>query len=114
MNFKPFQTPQTRATWYVAVASRQTELGLDEWTAALTAEAFLRLHGFYVGERDMNINAAHDGAFMVSEYYVPGVVSKDASDGPWAIVGDDKDALIKEALDVINFFYEEPTELENV
>jgi len=59
-------------------------------------------HGYFVGDRDPRLNTKYPGRFMVTEddfatYPLP---TKDGSNGPWCIVGDDLDALVKQAFDV--------------
>lgn len=64
--------------------------------------AMLEKYGFTIGDRDARLNTDHAGEFMVVEananeigdYDLP---TKDGSNGPWCIVGDDIDALVNEA-----------------
>lgn len=64
--------------------------------------AMLEKYGFTIGDRDSRLNTDHAGEFMVVEanahdiddYDLP---TKDGSNGPWCIVGDDLDALVDEA-----------------
>jgi len=60
----------------------------------------LRNAGFTVGDRDPRINRAFVGAFMVAEAHDESELpTDDGSDGPWAIVGDNLEALIIQAYD---------------
>lgn len=64
--------------------------------------AMLEKYGFTIGDRDARLNTDHPGVSMVAEtnahdigdYDLP---TKDGSNGPWCIVGDDLDALVNEA-----------------
>lgn len=70
-----------------------------------TAEkrAWLKRRGFVVGERDPRLNTDYPGAFMVAEAFEPDEVpTRDGSNGPWCIVGDDLDSLISEAFEAHN------------
>lgn len=102
---RPF-TAVICSAWRGAVTARQTERGLEHWVNALSDEAYLRTHGLYLAERDPLINMLHKGAWQVAEHYAPGTKTEDASDGPWAVVGDDKDQLVAEALAQIRAFHE--------
>ena len=67
-----------------------------------TQAEWLRDHGWFVGDRDPRLNTKYPGKFMVTEndfedYELP---TEDGSNGPWCIVGDNLDALTKEAFDV--------------
>ena len=54
--------------------------------------------GFVIGARDERINTDYAGKFMVAEAYGESELpTQNACQGPWAIVGDDLDALIQEA-----------------
>ena len=58
----------------------------------------LREYGFIVGDRDPRLNTDHPGRFMVSEPADgKAVPTKDGSNGPWCIVGDNLDDLVIEA-----------------
>lgn len=66
-----------------------------------TRESWLRARGFTVGARDPRINTNYPGAFMVVEAHDESELpTEDGSNGPWAIVGDDLQALIDEAYEV--------------
>lgn len=104
-DFVPFTTPQVSAMWRQEVKNQKTILGLEEWLMKMSEEDFLRAHGLYSETRDLNINSAHDGDWQVAEHYMPGTKSKDASDGPWAIVGDDRTALVKEAIETVRGWF---------
>lgn len=63
----------------------------------------LRAYDFVVGERDPKLNTDHAGAFMVAEQYTPRLtMTKDASRGPWCIVGNDLGALVDEAYEYLD------------
>lgn len=53
--------------------------------------------GFYIGPRDPNRNTAFEGEWMVCGDPVTPRSTEDASNGGYCIVGDDLDALIREA-----------------
>jgi hypothetical protein len=54
--------------------------------------------GFIIGDRNPRINTNYPGKFMVAESHEPSELpTKDGSNGPWCIVGDDLDKLIEEA-----------------
>jgi hypothetical protein len=60
--------------------------------------AELRSWGFTVGERDPRLNSNYPGRYMVVESHEESELpTKDGSNGPWCIVGDNLDALIAEA-----------------
>lgn len=64
--------------------------------------------GFIVGQRDVRLNTDFAGRYMVAESYDEGELpTRDGSNGPWCIVGDDLDALIAEA-------YENATDFEQI
>lgn len=68
---------------------------------------FLCAQGFIVGARDPRINTDYEGAFMVVEYHDENELpTKDGSNGPWAVVGNDLDYLIREAYNVWRPEYE--------
>lgn len=67
----------------------------DKRAKALEAE------GFYIGPRDPNRNKAFQGEWMVAEDLDVGPTD-DASTGGFCIVGDDLDALVNDAYDLIN------------
>ena len=93
------------AAWRHAVAARQTKASLVDWAEGLTDGEFLKLHGLYLSERDWRINRATEGAWQVTELYTDGTVTEDARNGPWAIVGNDRALLVREALQQILFIY---------
>lgn len=67
-----------------------------------TQGEWLRLHGYCLGVRDPRLNTNYPGEYMVTEsdfadYELP---TKDGSNGPWCIVGDDLDRLVTEAFSV--------------
>lgn len=54
--------------------------------------------GFTVGKRDHRVNRKYRGDFMVVEAHEDNELpTDDGSNGPWAIVGDDLAALVREA-----------------
>lgn len=63
----------------------------------------LKNMGWLVGERDPNMNRAFAGQFMVAEPLAEGdpYPTADASDGRFCIVGDDLEALAREAFEHI-------------
>jgi len=64
----------------------------------MTKRAFLEERGWTVGERDPRLNTDHAGGFMcVEPHDASELPTRDGSNGPWCIVGDDLDALIDEA-----------------
>lgn len=65
-------------------------------TQVLTQQ--LRIMGFVVGDRDVRLNTDHPGRFMVAEdYEASETPTKDGSNGPWCIVGDNLHKLCVEA-----------------
>ncbi|WP_420408671.1 hypothetical protein [Hoeflea sp.] len=59
---------------------------------------FLESYGWKVGERDPRLNTNFPGAFMCVEPHEEAELpTRDGSNGPWCIVGDDLSALIDEA-----------------
>lgn len=64
--------------------------------------AALRANGYIVGARDPRLNTNYAGAFMVVEegYTDDELPTKDGSNGPWCIVGDDLAALVDTAYDL--------------
>ena len=70
-------------------------------TIADKADRLVRLGGFTVGERDCRLNTNYAGKYMVVEGHEEDELpTKDGSNGPWCIVGDDLDALVGQAFDV--------------
>lgn len=64
-------------------------------------------HGFICGIRDPFINTNYPGTHMIAEAYeLSELPTKDGRNGPWAIVGDDYRALVREAFDVWRNEYE--------
>ena len=58
----------------------------------------LEEQSFVVGERDPRLNTDYAGRYMVVEAHDESELpTRDGSNGPWCIVGDSLDALIKEA-----------------
>lgn len=63
----------------------------------------LRDYDFFVGVRDPKVNTDFKGRYMVVEDYDPNMLpTKDGSNGPWAIVGDDLEALVREAYEYLD------------
>lgn len=61
--------------------------------------AFLRSHGWTVGDRDPRLNTDYVGKFMAVESYDESELpTRDGMNGPWCIVGDDLPALVDEAI----------------
>lgn len=59
------------------------------------SKRFLESYGFTVGDRDPRLNTDFTGKFMVVEPYDErDLPTKDASNGPWCVVGDDLEELI--------------------
>jgi len=79
--------------------------------------AVLEAFDFTIGERDDRLNTDFDGNFMVveavdetiNEYDLP---TRDGSNGPWCVVGDDLDSLVDTAYDYLADM--DPPELEEV
>lgn len=58
----------------------------------------LQSWGFTVGPRDSRVNTNYPGAFMVIESHEDSELpTQDGRNGPWAIVGDDLNKLVREA-----------------
>jgi hypothetical protein len=74
---------------------------------------YLDAMGFKVGARDpAGINTDFPGAFMVAEEYERcELPTRDGSNGPWCLIGDDLDALVDEAFAI---WYDEAAEAENL
>lgn len=67
-------------------------------TSTADKAAWLREQGFTVGARDSRLNRKYAGAFMVVEAHEESELpTDDGSNGPWCIVGDDLDALVRQA-----------------
>lgn len=70
--------------------------------------AELERWGFTVGARNPDVNTDYPGAFMVIEPHEPDELpTKDGSDGPWAVVGDNLEVLIELAFDFADDTYGE-------
>jgi hypothetical protein len=66
-------------------------------------------HGFKCGIRDPRINTNYQGAYMVAEYYEDDELpTRDGSNGPWCIVGDDYRDLIQRAYAIWREEYHDP------
>lgn len=64
--------------------------------------AFLRSYGWHVGERDPRLNTDFAGKFMCCEPFGEDETpTRDGSNGPWCIVGDDLSDLIATAHDFL-------------
>jgi hypothetical protein len=58
----------------------------------------LEAAGFVVGPRDPRLNTDFPGIYMIAEPYEDDELpTRDGSNGPWCIVGDDLHELITEA-----------------
>ena len=58
--------------------------------------------GFTVGQRDPRLNTDYPGSLMVVEgYELVQLPTRDGSDGPWCVVGDNLDALIDQGFDFL-------------
>lgn len=123
--FKAFSAPQGRlvliacavtdaATDDQIVAAHGTErdtvYDIDKWGVLVVhpqvadlKEATLIRFGYKVGVRDPAVNPEFDGAFMVTD-------PADGEDG-YAIVGNDRQALVREAYDHLDLGKNEPTTL---
>lgn len=66
-------------------------------TSPFEMALFLYSRGYYIGPRDKYRNTDHEGLWMVCGDPVSEVATTDASTGGFCIVGDDLDALIREA-----------------
>jgi hypothetical protein len=65
----------------------------------------LLAYGYEVGKRNPQLNTDFKGAYMVAESYEDSELpTRDGSNGPWCIVGDDLDNLIDRAFDVFDGF----------
>lgn len=95
---------QIYVMWRHSVLTLKTRASFIEWVDGLTDREYLAHHGLYLRERDWKINRAHEGSWQVTEHYVDGIVTEDASNGPWAIVGHDRDELVQEAFIQIRSF----------
>jgi hypothetical protein len=63
---------------------------------------YLETLGYVIGDRDPRLNTNFIGAYMIvdddyKDYKLP---TRDGSNGPWCIVGDDLDELIEHAFTV--------------
>jgi len=55
-------------------------------------------YGFVIGERDPRLSTDYSGKYMVAESYDEDELpTRDGSNGPWCVVGDNLDELIKDA-----------------
>lgn len=64
--------------------------------------AFLRSYGWTVGERNPRLNTDYPGAFMCAEPFGDDELpTRDGSNGPWCIVGDDLPSLVNEAYEFL-------------
>lgn len=65
----------------------------------------LQAYGFTIGERDPRLNTRFSGCRMVVEGSIAEIESdhelptEDGRNGPWCVVGDDEDELVKSAFD---------------
>jgi hypothetical protein len=75
-------------------------------------ERALRDWGFIIGPRDPRLNTNYKGRFMVveEEYEDMRLPTRNGSNGPWCIVGNDLNALIGRAYDVWVSVYEPVTD----
>lgn len=65
-------------------------------------KAFLEKYGWVVGARDPRLNTDYPGAFMAVEPHEQSELpTRDGSNGPWCVVGDDLPALIDTAYDFL-------------
>jgi hypothetical protein len=99
-------TVAARETWRQEVLRHETLAGLHDWVEGLTDPAYFAAHGLYLSERDPMINRAFEGKWQIAEHYEPGTETETAQDGPWAIVGDDRQALVAEGYQQIRAFYQ--------
>ncbi len=68
-------------------------------------QKFLESYGWTVGERNPRINTDFPGAFMcVEPYDEDELPTKDGSNGPWCITGDNLEELIDEAHEFLTDF----------
>lgn len=64
--------------------------------------AYLRQQGWTVGDRDPRLNTKFPGRFMcVEEHEESELPTEDGSNGPWCIVGDDLEDLVRRAYDFV-------------
>lgn len=75
-------------------------LGRTDDDVRLIKRRCLEDYGYTVGLRNPQINTDFDGKFMVVENFDDHELpTKNGSNGPWCIVGDDLDTLIDKAFD---------------
>ncbi|NKX37321.1 hypothetical protein HGG70_05155 [Rhodobacteraceae bacterium R_SAG4] len=100
-------TENIRALWRAEVTGRRTEMSLADWAENMTEKEWLQSNGLYLAPRDEDINTRFEGEWQITEHYTPGYSQPDGKggDGIWAIVGDDPEALIEEAISHIRAFY---------
>jgi hypothetical protein len=66
----------------------------------MTNREKLESGGFIIGARDPRLNSNFPGRYMVAEPHDESELpTKDGSNGPWCVVGDDLDELITQAAD---------------
>jgi len=91
------ELPALRSDW------RDISRAIGRGDTLQTMRATLERHGFIVGEREPRINTLHPGAFMVAEAFEDSELpTLDGRNGPWAIVGDNLESLIRQAFDAFN------------
>lgn len=98
-------TTQIAEMWRVMVQNHQTDLSLQDWADQLDPVVWLSYHGLHLGKRDRNINQDYEGDLQIAEFYPPGTSTRDGADGPWAVVGDDRNALIQEGVSYVAAFW---------
>lgn len=93
-------TKQIRALWRHNVQNHQTEQGLAEWGENLPIKTWLAHHGLLLAERDPFVNAKFEGAWQITQPYEKMETPMEDAQAMeiFAIVGDDLEELIKEAL----------------
>lgn len=70
---------------------------------------FLESYGWTAGARDPRLNTNYPGKFMVVEPHEEDELpTEDGSNGPWCVVGDDLDDLIRRAYDTLKSMVDEP------
>lgn len=81
---------------YLIAAEFKTRAEAEAFAAKLST--LVGDWGFKVGTRDPRINTNYPGSYMAAEeHQYSELPTKDGSNGPWCIVGDDLTALVNEA-----------------
>jgi hypothetical protein len=74
---------------------------LHDMTGHAERVLWLQSRGFVVGDRDPQLNRAFTGRYMVAGVYdTSETPTDDGRNGPWCIVGDNVEDLVRHAYDV--------------